>query len=77
MPQGLKELGGAAILVDGKVVAWFADFDEAARDWCSFNHFGKWLVWAATTPEIIPLTPEEQADCDRRADEMLAKLRVV
>lgn len=26
---------GAAILVDGKVVAWFAEFDEAAEEWCT------------------------------------------
>jgi hypothetical protein len=68
---------GVAVLVDGAVVAWFADFDDAARDWCTENHFGRWLLWGASVPEIIPLTPEELADCDRRADEMMAKLRVV
>lgn len=67
---------GTAVLVGGKVVAWFAEFDEEARDWCSSNHFGRWLAWRAQEPEIVPMTAEELEECDKRAEEMMAKLRI-
>ena len=51
---------GTGVIVDGEVVAWFANFDESAEDWCRDNYFGRWLTWRATPPEIIPLTAEEQ-----------------
>jgi hypothetical protein len=51
---------GTAVLVNGEIVAWFANFDESAEDWCRDNHFGNWLTWRATPPETIPLTTEEQ-----------------
>jgi hypothetical protein len=63
---------GAGVLVDGVMVAWFADFTEEAREWCTENHFGRWLVWRATRPEIVPITPEElarvEAEAQRLAD---------
>ncbi|KAF0163032.1 MAG: hypothetical protein FD157_3378 [Rhodocyclaceae bacterium] len=50
---------GAAIFVNGRVVAWFADFTDEARDWCTENHFGQWLAWRAKSPELVPLTEAE------------------
>jgi hypothetical protein len=35
---------GISVLVDGKIVAWFAEWDEETRDWCSEHYFGKWLT---------------------------------
>jgi len=55
----LNDLLGASVIVNGKVVAWFADFNEEAREWCTENHFGEWLVWRATPPVIVPLTDAE------------------
>ena len=73
----LNDLGsnaglGAAVLVDGKVVAWFAEFDEAAEEWCTENHFGRWLTWRAKSPEIVPATPDEIANAQQRADDLAA-----
>lgn len=67
---------GVAVLVDGAVVAWFAELDEYAEDFCRANWFGRWLTWRATRPEIVPLTPEEQAKCEAAAEELAAKIRV-
>jgi hypothetical protein len=61
---------GAAVIVGGKVVAWFAEFDEAAQEWCTENHFGQWLIWRATPPVIVPLTDEEHAEVMRKAEEL-------
>ena len=58
---------GAAVIVRGVVVAWFADFDEAAEEWCTENHFGQWLIWRAKRPEIVPLTPDEMAKVEAEA----------
>ena len=67
---------GVCVLVRGAVVAWFADFDDAAEDWCTQNHFGEWLTWRAAAPVPIPLTAIEQAACDKRAAALRAKLRI-
>jgi hypothetical protein len=67
---------GVAVLVDGAVVAWFAEMDEYAEDFCRENWFGRWLTWRAKRPEIVPLTPEEQARCKAAAREIAAALRV-
>ena len=67
---------GAGVLVDGVMVAWFADFTEEAREWCTENHFGRWLVWRATRPEIVPITPEELARVEAEA-QVRAGLRVI
>lgn len=61
---------GAAVIVDGVVVAWFADFTEEAREWCTENHFGRWLVWRAKAPEIVPLTEAEYGEAMRTAKEL-------
>lgn len=63
---------GAAVIVDGKMVAWFAEFNEAAEEWCTENHFGRWLVWRATTPEIVPLTTAEYEAAKRNSAEFAA-----
>lgn len=63
---------GTAIIVDGKTVAWFAEFTPSADNWCKENHFGRWLGWRAKTPEIVPLTQTEyetlKADATRMAE---------
>lgn len=61
---------GVAVMVDGKVVAWFADWDETASEWCTENHFGRWLTWRAITPEIIPATQNEIENARQCADEL-------
>ena len=63
---------GVSVFVGGETVAWFAVFDGAARDWCTANHFGQWLTWRAKPPETVPLTAEELATAERRAEEMSA-----
>ncbi|MCR4319731.1 MAG: hypothetical protein NUV74_05270 [Candidatus Brocadiaceae bacterium] len=68
---------GVCVLVRGAVVAWFADFDEAARGWCTENHFGEWLTWRAKPPEIVPLTPEEVVKVEQDAAELYAKLTIL
>ena len=65
---------GAAVIVRGQVVAWFADFTEEAREWCTENHFGEWLVWRAKAPEIVPLTEAEYDAVQREAAEIVAAL---
>jgi len=61
---------GAAVLVDGKTVAWFAEFTESANEWCTENYFGQWLAWRAMPPEIVPLTSEELTAVEQRAAEL-------
>lgn len=67
---------GVAVLANGRVVAWFAEFDDYAHDFCTENWFGCWLTWRVKRPEIVPLTPEEQAKCDEAAREIRDALRV-
>lgn len=73
-PQPSKPLSeaplGAAVLVDGKTVAWFAEFTESANEWCTENYFGQWLAWRAMPPEIVPLTSEELTAVEQRAAEL-------
>lgn len=66
---------GAAIIVDGQVVAWFAQFTEEAREWCTENYFGKWLVWGAKSPELIPMTKEEHTAALREAAELAKQFK--
>ena len=63
---------GAAVIVRGVVVAWFADFTEEAREWCTENHFGEWLTWRAKRPEIVPLTEAEYDEAMRKGKGMAA-----
>lgn len=66
---------GVCVLVRGEVVAWFAEFTEESREWCTENYFGEWLTWRGMAPTPIPLTPEEQADCERRGREIAAHFK--
>jgi len=67
----MDEPQGTAIIVDGKIVAWFATFDDAAQGWCTENHFGKWLAtWRTTPPTVIPLTTDELDAARAKAREM-------
>lgn len=61
---------GAGVYVNGKPVAWFATFDEAASDWCTENYFGRWLACKSTAPMPIPKTKEELEDIQKRAAEL-------
>jgi len=71
LPEPLSEAPlGAAVLVDGKTVAWFAEFTESANEWCTENYFGQWLAWRAMPPEIVPLTSEELTAVEQRAAEL-------
>ena len=58
----------------GQIMAWFAEFTEEAREWCTENYFGEWLVWRARPPEIVPLTEAEYAEVQREAAEIVAAL---
>jgi len=66
---------GTAVIVHKVVVAWFADFTEEARDWCTENHFGEWLPWRAKAPEIVPLTEAEYNAVMREGRDLAAKLK--
>jgi hypothetical protein len=70
-PDGQVEV---CVLVRGVIVAWFREFDDAALAWCQENYFGEWLTWPATTPTLIYLTEQEDAEVRRRAAELHAKL---
>ena len=67
---------GSAVIVRGVVVAWFADFTDEAREWCTENHFGEWLTWRAKPPEIVPLTEAEYDEAMRKGAELAAKLNI-
>jgi hypothetical protein len=65
-----KGVLGAAVIVGGVVVAWFANFDEAAQEWCTENHFGQWLMRRAKPPELVPLTEAEYDEVMRQGKEL-------
>ena len=73
--QPQPEAQGVAILVGGAVVAWFAELDEHAEEFCRTNWYGRWLTWRSRPPQLIPLTPDEQAKCEAAGKELAAKLR--
>ena len=74
-PQTPPEAKGTAVVVDGALVAWFAEPDEHAEDFCRTNWYGRWLAWRSIPPQLIPLTPDEQAKCEAAGKELAAKLR--
>jgi len=54
-----ESLDGIAIrTVDGRLVAWFADAEDA-EEWARENHFGQWLAHKCAIPNRPPFTPEE------------------
>lgn len=61
---------GAGVYVNGRPVAWFATFDQAASDWCTENYFGRWLIYKSTAPMPVPKTKEELEDIQKRAAEL-------
>ena len=67
---------GAAVLVRGEVVAWFAHLTEETREWCTENHFGEWLTWRAKPPELVPLTEAEYDAAMKAGAELAAALNV-
>lgn len=69
--MALEPNRGTAVLVGGQLVAWFADFNEEAADWCRDNYFGQWLTWRATYPEPIPLTKDEEAEVQKKVAEFM------
>ena len=66
---------GTAILVDHTAVAWFAELTESAEAFCRTNWYGRWMPWQAMKPNLIPLTPTEYAEAQRKGKELHAKLR--
>lgn len=68
----VEDEDGTAVIVDGKVVAWFSVFDDAAVDWCRDAHFGRWLTWRARCPAITPITPEQLENAQQWARKMAA-----
>ena len=73
---GSNEGLGVCVLVHGRVVAWFAEFDSPAELWCTANHFGGWTTWAASAPVPRPLTQAQIDRVETAADELLGNLRV-
>jgi len=69
-----NEAKGSAVLVCGYIVAWFADFDQAAQEWCTENHFGEWLVVRAKCPRLVPPSKKEIEAIEREARELSAKI---
>lgn len=74
--EGQPKPEGVAVHLFGdfRPIAWFAEFDDLAEAWCREHAFGQWLTWRSTAPVMIPLTPEESAECERRGKELAAKL---
>lgn len=73
--QNDNAVKGSAVLVHGSVVAWFANFDQAAQEWCTENHFGEWLVVGAKRPKLVPPSKKEIEVIEGEARELLAKLQ--
>ncbi len=46
---------GRAVFVNGAMVAWFAEFNEAAEDWCIDNYYGEWLTYPAASGPVVVL----------------------
>lgn len=67
---------GVAVIVDGRIVAWFAELNTAAEQWCTENYFGTWLTLGATPPEIVPLSEQEQLAIERAAQDLCEAMGV-
>ena len=65
---------GAAVIVQGQVVAWFAEWNETVEEFVREQWFGKWLTWRAIPPELVPLTAEEEEKCMAEAKELSARI---
>lgn len=65
---------GSAVIVDGRIVAWFAEPNETTDDLCRGLWFGRWLTWRAKPPELVPLTQAEYEGAMRWAESTAAKI---
>ncbi len=65
---------GTVIIVNGEIIAWFADFNDSALEWCRDNYFGEWLAIPGIKPKIKPLSKEEIEQTEKSVDEFLSFL---
>ncbi|MCB1714256.1 MAG: hypothetical protein KDK05_03880 [Candidatus Competibacteraceae bacterium] len=63
---------GTAIIVNGEIVAWFADHDELSAEWCSVAYGGEWLAWPADAPVLDGVSDEDMARVGEKAEAMKA-----
>ena len=75
MSGAATDTPGVCVMVRGKVVAWFASFDQWAQAWCTENHYGEWLAWRASAPTPTPLMAAEAAEIERKAAQLHARLK--
>ncbi len=66
-------LDGFAVRVGGRIVAWFAD-PEDAGDWATDTHFGQWLMHPCRLPDAPPFTPEQIAAARLKAESLMSLL---
>ena len=67
---------GVAVLVNNEIKAWFPEFTEEVRNWCTENYFGKWLTLPAYEPSIKSFTKEELRRIEDLAAVLETKLRI-
>ena len=67
---------GVAVLVSNEIKAWFPEFTEEVRNWCTENYFGQWLTLPAYEPSIKPFTKEELQRIEDVAAMLETKLRI-
>lgn len=59
---------GTAIIVDGKIVAWFANPDELSAEWCTAAYAGEWLAWPADAPVLDGVSDEDMRRVGKKAE---------
>lgn len=67
-------MNGTAIIVNGKIVAWFANHDELSAEWCIAAHAGEWLAWPAEAPVLDGVSDEDMARAGEKVEAMKALL---
>lgn len=65
---------GTVIIVNGEIIAWFANFNDNALEWCRDNYFGEWLAIPGIKPKIKPLSKEETKQTEKSVNELLSFL---
>lgn len=65
---------GVAVIVDGRIAAWFAEFDSGAEEFCTENFFGRWVTMPAYYPRIISPTTEELMRVQELALQLMKKM---
>jgi hypothetical protein len=68
---------GIVVIVNGEIVAWFANFNISAQEWCRDNYYGQWLAIPGIKPKISPLTEEEVVRAEKAADEFLSLINSI